>query len=331
MSANKFITDEELKKYGTTWSLSARARALVNQQKATWPGAGDHYRSLKKVQTREVSFGYFRILLQFNPGRIRSSAANTSVAAIVARPCFLCAANLPEEQKGIPYAGDFVILANPFPIFNVHLTIPSLSHTPQLLEGRSGDLLRLTRDLREFTLFYNGPQCGASAPDHFHFQAGIRDTLPVEEELAALLQHHATILRNDGTLLMAAVEGYLRQFLLLRSGDGQLLEDMLTRAIALLPGNGGPEPMLNLLAWFQEGEWNLLIFPRALQRPWQYFAEEGEKIMVSPAAVELGGVVVLPREEDFHKVTAADLESVFSQVSLSPEEFRNWTAQLTGF
>jgi hypothetical protein len=130
---------------------------------------------------------------------------------------------------------------------------------------------------------------------------------------------------------MAAVEGYLRQFLLLRSGDGQLLEDMLTRAIALLPGNGGPEPMLNLLAWFQEGEWNLLIFPRALQRPWQYFAEEGEKIMVSPAAVELGGVVVLPREEDFHKVTAADLESVFSQVSLSPEEFRNWTAQLTGF
>lgn len=331
MSENKFITDEELKKYGTTWSLSARARALVNQQKASWQNAGDHYRSLRKVQTREISFGHFRILLQFNPGRIRSSAANTSTAAIDARPCFLCAANLPEEQKGIPYPGGFVILANPFPIFNVHLTIPSLSHTPQLLEGRIGDLLRLTRDLREFTLFYNGPQCGASAPDHFHFQAGIRDTLPVEEELAGLLQHHATILRNDGTLLMAAVVGYLRQFLLLRSGDERLLEDMLSRAIALLPENGGEEPMLNLLAWFQEGEWNLLIFPRALQRPWQYFADEGEKIVVSPAAVELGGVVVLPREEDFHKVTAADLGSVFSQVSLSTEEFRKWTDKLTAF
>jgi len=331
MSELRILSEEELKKYGTTWSWSARAKALINQQKATWETAASHYRSLRQVESRWVDFGHFRICLQHNPGRIRSSAADTGAAAVAARPCFLCAGNRPAEQYGLPWGEGYTILANPFPIFHYHLTIPFGEHTPQRLEGRIGDMLRLTRELREFTLFYNGPRCGASAPDHFHFQAGIRDTLPIEEEVDSLLRDHTQRLGDDGTTQVAAVENTLRRFLLFRSANADHLERLLTRTIGILPHHDEEEPMMNLLVWFHENRWTLLLFPRAGQRPWQYFAEGEEKIMVSPAAVELGGLVILPRKEDFLKITDDDLRSVFSQVTLSAEAFASVREQLTTF
>ncbi|HPT32834.1 MAG TPA: DUF4922 domain-containing protein, partial [Prolixibacteraceae bacterium] len=141
------ISEQELKKYGKTFSLSAQAIALVNQQKATWKPASSNYRSLKEVQIRSFDFGHFRIDCQYNPGRIRSSAANTSEAAILSRPCFLCAENRPAEQTGIAYQGEFTILANPYPIFPYHLTIPSNLHSPQQISGNVDSLLQLGYDL----------------------------------------------------------------------------------------------------------------------------------------------------------------------------------------
>ncbi|MGC9355923.1 MAG: DUF4922 domain-containing protein, partial [Mariniphaga sp.] len=172
MLKEKTIAPGELRKFGRAENLNEQAKTLVAQQKAAWEMASKNYAALKSVQTRTFDFGHFEIVVQFNPERIRSSAAKTDTKSIAERPCFLCLKNLPPEQKGIPFGEDYLILTNPFPIFQTHLTIPHLHHTSQQITGFFPDMLRLSRKLNGFTVFYNGPQTGASAPDHFHFQAG---------------------------------------------------------------------------------------------------------------------------------------------------------------
>ncbi len=317
-----YLTDNDLKKYGKTFSLSKKAIALVNHQKASWPLAASNYPSLRQVQTRTFDFGHFRIDCQFNPERLRSTTANTDACSIQARACFLCGSNRPAEQAGIPFGDDYIILCNPFPIFPYHLTIPLLRHEPQLLAGHLQSFLHLTRELQEFVVFYNGPDCGASAPDHFHFQAGIRDVLPIEEELEHLLANHAETLLDCPEIKIVAVENYLRRFLSFRSSHPENLEKWISTAV-LAHTNPGQveEPMINLLGWFTQGSWQVVLFPRSSSRPREYFAEDFERILVSPAAVELGGLVILPREEDFYKITTEDLASIFGQVSVQKNEF----------
>jgi hypothetical protein len=316
------LTENELKKYGKTYSLSKRAIALVNHQKANWPLAATNYPSLKLARTRTLSFGHFRIDCQFNPERIRSSAANTDASAIEARPCFLCETNRPEEQSGIPFGEDYVILCNPFPIFPYHLTIPLNRHEPQQITGHIGEFLRLTSELQEFVVFYNGPKCGASAPDHFHFQAGIRDVLPVEDELAGLLQENSTELVSTPHGTIYSIENYLRRMVCFSSSNIELLEHWINTAISVLHASApGEEPMLNLLAWYSAGNWQVILFPRAAQRPREYYADDFDRLLVSPAAVELGGLIILPREEDFFRIREEDLISIFSQVTLQEKDF----------
>lgn len=327
----QIISEKELKKHGTTWSLSRQAVALVNQQKSVWPLAGANYRSLRAVETKTFHFGLFRVECHFNPGRIRSSAANTSEEAIRSRPCFLCRDNLPAEQGGLPYPGNFLILVNPFPIFPCHLTIPSVHHTPQLIKANKNTFLRLSKDLHEFTLFYNGQQCGASAPDHFHFQAGIRNFLPLEEELPQLLKHQSEVISEEGAVRVTALENCLRRFIVLQSAHAPSLTAWIGGVIDSLDKRGQEEPMINMVTWYAKKEWTVLIFPRERQRPWQYDAEEPLKMVVSPAAVELCGIVILPRREDFEKITAADLEDIFGQVCLNQTQFNHMKEKLATF
>jgi hypothetical protein len=317
----KIISEHEMTRYGQTFSFSQKAIALVNQQKATWPLAAENYRSLEYIQTRNFTFGAFHLECQFNPGRIRSSAANTSAEAIHSRPCFLCNENRPQEQLGIPYTESYIILTNPYPIFPFHLTISSNHHTPQVITGNLQAFLEMSQALDEFTLFYNGPRCGASAPDHLHFQAGIRGIFPIETEIETLLRNHSVSLIDSRSIVVRAVDDNLRRFIYLRSEDVGLLAFSITESIARM-GGGGEEPMINVLNWFSENAWHILIFPRALQRPWQYFAGGSEKIVISPAAVELGGIIVLPREEDFNKIEAGDLISIFTQITPGEKDFK---------
>ena len=163
-------------------NISQKARQLIREQITEWPLAGKNYLGLNKVRTRSIQFDGFEMLVQFNPERIRSSAAKVDVKSIEARPCFLCTGNLPPEQRAVPVLDDYQILVNPFPIFPEHLTIPHKNHIDQRIEGRFGDLLQLARVLDDFVVFYNGPKCGASAPDHFHFQAGIKGFMPIEKD-----------------------------------------------------------------------------------------------------------------------------------------------------
>jgi hypothetical protein len=316
MLEQKIISVQELSDFGPVSNLNEQAFALVKQQQETWELARKNYGALSEVQTRDFDFGHFKIIAQHNPGRIRSSAAKVDAQSIAERPCFLCPENLPQEQKVLVFQNKFLILVNPFPVFPVHLTIPLIEHKPQEILNFFPDMLELSCQLEGFTVFYNGPQCGASAPDHFHFQAGNRGFLPIEFELENLEKMHSEVLVHNRGLKIFAVKNYLRRFLCLVSSNQTELLNAFQRVYSSLPGNNGNEPMLNILCFFEKGEWRVIIFPREKLRP-SHFYEKGEKqVVVSPAAVELGGIMVLPREKDFEVVSNQIISEIYNEVTL---------------
>ncbi|MFW6246542.1 MAG: DUF4922 domain-containing protein, partial [Tangfeifania sp.] len=308
-----------------------QAKALVAQQKATWEMADKNYHGLSRIQTRTFNFDFFKIQVQFNPERIRSSAAKTDAKSIAERPCFLCLKNLLPEQKGIPFKDDYLILTNPFPIFPLHLTIPHLEHTPQRIHDFFGDMLDLSRELSDFTVFYNGPQTGASAPDHFHFQAGNNGLLPIEKEYTTLLNNYAEILLHNNDLTVFSVTNYLRRFIAVQSANSAVIQNIFHRIFELLPAETGKEPLLNILCTYKNGAWQVIIFPREKQRPSHFYREGEERIVVGPASVELGGVLILPRFDDFEKINQKTIEEIYDEVTIGKEVFLQIQQRIKSF
>jgi len=324
MLQQKIISAQELAKYGSTANLNEKAYSLIAQQKSTWKTVGKNFEALNRVQTHDFDFGHFKITTQVNPERIRSSAAKTDAKSLAERPCFLCLQNLPTGQKGILFQNKYIVLINLYPIFQKHLVIASLKHVPQQIKPFFPDLLGLSKKLSDFTIFYNGPRCGASAPDHFHFQAIARGNLPVEQEFELLGKKYSEILVQSKNLKIIAVENYLRKFVAIISSDKKIMEsafEQLYQALDLKDGE--EEPMINVLCNFTGNEWRVIIFPRAKQRPSCFFREGDDKIVVGAATVEMGGIVVLPRKEDFNKITSDDIAKIYEDVIISSEKFRN--------
>ncbi len=318
------INKDELNKFGSTTTLSDQVKALLLHQKKNWSLVKTNYADLEKVKVRLLHFSDFKLRLQFNPERIRSSAAKTDENSINERPCFLCEKNRPVEQKGIDFNGEYNIRINPYPIFPIHLTITLNEHQPQRISGRFGDMLRLSKALNEFTVFYNGPKCGASAPDHFHFQAGLKGLMPLYSETTKIAEKYGEVLFNDETLKLIAVdEPYLRKFFLLESNNQTEIERQFDKIHNILPvRDDETEPMMNILCFYNNG-WKVVIFPREKQRPKQFFAEGDDQFLMSPASAEMGGLAVLPRENDFERITHADLVSIYRQVSLNNKTFES--------
>ncbi|WP_319503041.1 DUF4922 domain-containing protein [uncultured Draconibacterium sp.] len=301
-------------------SISKQIRQLLSDQKTEWELAGKNFAGLENVQMREFQFEGFSVKVQFNPGRIVSSAAKVDKKSIESRPCFLCAANRPAEQRGVTF-GDYEVLVNPFPIFPEHFTIPAFAHTLQQIKGNFGNMLDLAQAMEGFTLFYNGPKCGASAPDHFHFQAGNAGFMPLDEGTAALKEKYGDDWEKDDVNYSAIKDG-LRNFLVLESANKMVLINAFAHIYsALEDSQSDEEPMLNILARYNENGWIILVFPRALHRPSQYFAEGEENILISPASVDMGGVLITPQEKDFLKIGKADIESILKQVLLPEDQF----------
>lgn len=317
------ISDAELAPFVSEKGEAGKAAGLLRQQKETWGFLRTGYESLRSVRTRAFEFDGFHIKVQFNPGRMTSTSAKVDAASIKERKCFLCTENLPPDQRAIPSDGDYLVLCNPFPIFPEHFTIPSPRHIPQRIADSFGAFLNVTRDLgSRYTVFYNGPKCGASAPDHLHFQAGDRSFLPIDSEYAAVTAA-ATRLFESGSLRAYGVENYLRRFISFESSDG----DVLQRAFAALHeilregGPEGEEPMLNILGFYTNNEWRIVVFLRVKHRPSFYFKEGDEKLLISPAAVELGGICTTPREEDWGKVTREHIVQLYQEICVSGERF----------
>jgi len=272
-------------------TIKDKVTHLFEEQLKEWELAKNNYKALEEVKVKTLNVNGYPYKVQFNPARITSSAAKVDPKSIQERKCFLCAENRPQEQEGIPFNERYTILVNPYPIFPRHLTIPLLEHQPQLIASRFGDMLDLAQQLDDYTVFYNGPKCGASAPDHFHFQAGNKGFLPIEKE--------------------ADWKNSIR----IESDDKQEMLDNFKRIYDSLPWQAeDTEPMLNILTWYENGKWITYLFPRKKHRPSCYFAENEAKLLISPASVDLGGVIITPLEKDFERITPEDIAGILGEV-----------------
>lgn len=324
---------------------------FINDQLSQWPAACDNYRALKKVHTRSMRIGGLEVRLQFNPARIVSTAADVSDGAVKARKCFLCRENRPGQQISMKFEGrkskKYDILVNPYPIFASHLVIASDRHVDQNIWKRYVDMLDLARALGGFTVFYNGPRCGASAPDHFHFQAASRGQMPLECDIDAVLDSlHGTAVQDmhgtpDGScplVYLTAVQDaelfhyrkFNRGIFVMRAATSKSAAKMFYRLLDCAPvQEEGHEPMFNLLSWYSQGEFRSVVIFRKSHRPHHYFSTGEGHLMISPGCADMAGVVVTPREEDFRKMTPALLEEVYSEVSLDEEQEKGVLWRLT--
>lgn len=311
-------------------------QSLLKRQLAGWPEAARRYRDLREVQTKEITIGGMPVRVQYNPARAVSTLARTDAASIAARPCFLCRGNRPQQQVALPFEGcdgrRYEILVNPFPIFPEHFTIPAVDHVPQRIAGRFPDMLRLAEAFPDMTVFYNGPESGASAPDHFHFQMGCKGFLPVERHFGLL--GPKTVMR-PGAAAIALTSAYIPGLPVITAPDAESAEAAFLRVLRSLPVSPRTgEPQINILCWTERNTcaesrnshgnisrertagniiFRVLVIPRKAHRPSCYYAPEGEAVRISPASVDLGGVFIVPVDEDFRRTDAGVLQNIIRE------------------
>lgn len=276
-----------------------------------------NFEALDNVKVKELVVEGMPFKVQFNPARIASSGAKVDKASLAARPCFLCEKNRPEVQEGIEWKDRYTILINPFPIFRRHLTIPDTSHTDQRIAGRIADMMDLAKALEDYTVFYNGPRCGASAPDHMHFQAGNSDFLTIG---AALEDAELKTVATDGDATLSVADSLPVKVLVIDAADHAEGQRLFDRLYAVLPvPEGESEPMLNILCYPTPAGERVVVIPRKKHRPSCYGTENG-CMLISPASVDVGGVFITPRPEDFEAMDAATIGKILSEVCLSSTE-----------
>jgi len=285
---------------------------FFNHQLMAWPEAALRYRDLSVVQQKAFTAGSIQLLAQWNPQRMVSTGAKIDAKTLQKRPCFLCGENRPKEQTSFPVAEGYELLLNPFPILPVHFTLPKTRHTPQSIPGNYLDMMQLTERLADQLVFYNGPRCGASAPDHMHFQAGARGIVPLERDWDALYrpQLHPVLLNSveDGDIYYLST--YVCPVLAIITPNVAANAALFSKIYSLLPTDvDGGEPMMNILAFMQKDAGRdflvSLILPRRKHRPDCYFREGDEQLMVSPGAIDMGGMLITPREADFRRMDAS--------------------------
>ena len=289
---------------------------LISRQQRDWDEAGRNYEALGSAVTRTLSLGESAIVLQFNPERRRSSAAVIDKKSLAKRQCFLCSENQPAKQKAILWGDHYKIQVNPYPIFKRHLTIADLRHVPQSIGGRVGDMLLLAKDLPEFVIFYNGPRCGASAPDHAHFQAGVKGEMPLCDELSHATTH---LLSDSDEGFVGYVDSLHRSLFTIETSTQRAAERYALRLLDLLPlPEDGDEPMVNVLCWWDvtDRAWRIVIFPRRKHRPACYGEGEG-RLLLSPGAVDMGGLWAVPELKDFDALTPEMIQSLYNELCMT--------------
>lgn len=297
--------------------LSELCLHLLKEQKKSWPALEQAYQALSEVRTRSISCGNYEVGLQFNPARAVSSGAAVDEESIRNRPCFLCSENLPPEQRGILYRQRYLILCNPAPIFDSHFTVASICHQAQEIASSLSRLLQMAADLApHYTVFYNGPTCGASAPDHLHFQAIPANILPLE---LSFINHFHLI--NNASIQFYQAVNIDRCVVLLKGSNKDCIQEKFNRLIEaaqkIISVSG--EPMINVLCSYTENSWRLLIFFRSQHRPDAFFAAGEKRIFISPGTIDMAGIIITPMMGDFQRLDAAQIRSIYHEVSL-PEE-----------
>jgi hypothetical protein len=312
--------------------FSEAVSLLYEQQIEEWPLLKKGTETLSSVKENKFLFDAYEIHTHFNPQRIYSTTADVSSEAVKKRPCFLCTENLPGKEQGIIYKDKYFILCNPYPIFKEHMTISNFVHKPQRIKKAFRYMLWLSKDLHDFCIIYNGPESGASAPDHQHFQACKKDTLPVIKNYDVLKSKYSEEIVND-QLSVYSVDDGLRKMLFLESDLPQPVEKYFKTVYdSYVPiSSAHLEPMMNIIALYEEGTgWKMIIFFRGKHRPDSYFKEGDSNIIVSPATIDLAGVLVTPLEKDFNKIDKSTIRQIYREVSLGKKEFEYIISSLKG-
>ncbi|MDY3847769.1 MAG: DUF4922 domain-containing protein [Prevotella sp.] len=294
---------------------------FFNRQLETWDEARKRYQQLHEVKTRELPGDAITISVQWNPARIQSTGAKIDKKSIEARPCFLCEANRPEEQAKKVIDEHFELLVNPYPILPTHFTIPSLRHEPQRILGHYGEIFTLLDEYPGMMVFYNGPKCGASAPDHAHFQAGTSGVLPLQRSWQRLSRNLTPLIEEDDGQGIWSINDYPVAALLIKSherNEGHRLFRILYNSLP--QGQTDTEPMMNIVAWRTADTYLSVVMPRAKHRPDCYDAEGDARYMVSPGALDMAGLIITPRQEDYERMTADKAEAILREVALGDDE-----------
>lgn len=281
--------------------LKEELELLLETQKKEWSLLATNYEGLNNVERKSFDIDGRTVRVEHNPARAVSSLAKTDAATIAQRKCFLCEANRPQEQQGIEFLGKYHALTNPFPIFPKHFTIADKNHRLQKIDDeRLRDMLLLSAEMDGYTVFYNGPRAGASAPDHFHFQAGNCDYLPQPENESPSGLKDRTSIKSDNPeeIIHWADET-------INSLEERKIETDAT---------ADEEPMMNIFCRHEGSQWTMTIVSRKKHRPACFFEEGGLKI--SPGAVDMAGVIIAARKEDFDRITADDIKRIYSEVAL---------------
>ena len=289
---------------------------FFNRQLEKWEAARQRYHDLRGSKTRELVVGSSSIQVQWNPARMVSTGAKIDKKTIAERPCFLCEQNRPKEQIKKDVDGQYELLVNPFPILPQHFTIPSLKHQPQRILNSYSEIHKLLEEYPEMMVFYNGPQCGASAPDHAHFQAGTCGVLPLQRSWKRLSSNLTKIVSLNDHEDISLIEDYHCTALLIRSRSQYGDEQLFRRLYDALP-DMDPEPMMNIVAWRRDEDFLSVVFPRTKHRPDCYYAEGDEQYIISPGALDMAGLIITPRQEDFDRLTPEKALSILNEITLS--------------
>jgi Domain of unknown function (DUF4922) len=289
---------------------------LFERQLKVWPLLASGTEGLARARTRQVGIDWFEVHVRHIPHRVISTTAAVDRASIERRPCFLCRQNMPPQQEGVEFNQDFTIYCNPYPIVDRHVTIVHREHGPQRIAGQLEAFLDIAKALQTYFVIYNGPECGASAPDHLHFQAGLRNLFPIEHDAK--------------NIVGPAIPNYARNVFLFRGNDRKQLAAQIENTIGLLAAVTGKsdEPLINIAAFHDlKTRWNVYVFPRGKHRPEVFHTGE---LTVSPASIDLCGIFVAPLEKDFARLSAHDIKSIFREVTLSDEQMKQVLARQEG-
>lgn len=299
---------------------------FFNRQLEVWTDARHRFRDLKHVETRQFSD---QLKLQWNPARIVSTGAKIDKKTLGERPCFLCDKNRPKEQMSKQIDEKFHLLVNPFPILPVHFTIPARKHQPQLIYKNYGEMHRFISLHSDLMVFYNGPKCGASAPDHLHFQAGTNGILPLQTNWQRLSRNLTDIISLNDEEKISVVRDFIVPAFVIISKSAESDEALFRRLYKAMPQRGNEtEPMMNIISWRKGEEFISVVIPREKHRPEAYFAEGDAQFVVSPGALDMSGLIITPREEDFRKLTEEKAISLLQECGVSEEKMNAIIAKL---
>lgn len=299
---------------------------FFNRQLEVWTDARHRFRDLKHVETRQFSD---QLKLQWNPARIVSTGAKIDKKTLGERPCFLCDKNRPKEQMSKQIDEKFHLLVNPFPILPVHFTIPVRKHQPQLIYKNYGEMHRFISLHSDLMVFYNGPKCGASAPDHLHFQAGTNGILPLQTNWQRLSRNLTDIISLNDEEKISVVRDFIVPAFVIISKSAESDEALFRRLYKAMPQRGDEtEPMMNIISWRKGEEFISVVIPREKHRPEAYFAEGDAQFVVSPGALDMSGLIITPREEDFRKLTEEKALSLLQECGVSEEKMNAIIAKL---